>query len=247
MAPDVSKALEYEIRKEIADRYFGFRKLIEEDKMDLTEKIKQYSFIIEKRISFDLIRIYVLLKTEEMIQMFLELAGLEEKLFYDSYLTESEAIRARVFEGVRLRGITRTGCYKNLIFDGYERLETNVRLYREKFEELMALQNTISEEIKLFYRNNDLGTIMGFLRTLGDANVCGGMEGGMEVGLVGSMEKQMRIEQPLPIEHYLPIIPPLVPIETIHREMKQLINRAYTHHGGSLHEVLGESEFRLWR
>jgi hypothetical protein len=237
----------YEIKKEIADRYFGFRKLIEDDKTDLTEKIKQHSFIIEKRISFDLIRIYILLKAEDLIHIFLDVAGLEEKLFYDSYLTESSVIKDRVFEGVRLRGLTRTGCFKNMVFDGYERLETHVDQYREKFEELMDLQDTINEEIKLFYRNNDLGTIMGFLRSLGDSSVCGAMEGGMEVGMAMGLEEKMRIEKPLPIEHYLPVIPPLVPLETIRGEMKKLTDRAYTLHDETFQQVFVKGGFRLWR
>lgn len=230
MPKSIPDHLSFEIKKEIADRYFGFRKLIEEDKLDLDQKIKQYSFILEKRISFDLIRIYILLNDEELIHAFLSLTGLEEELFYDPYLTQSPTIKARVLEGVHLKGLTKAGRFKKLVFDCYERLVDHVDLYREKIEELKDLHDNINEEIKIFYKKNDLGTIMGFLRSLGDATVSGGMEGGMEVGVAGSLDKKMRIEPHLPIEYYLPIIPPLAPLGAIRSELKKLINRAYHLH-----------------
>ena len=33
MAPDITQMLNYELKKELADRYFGFRKLIEEEQL----------------------------------------------------------------------------------------------------------------------------------------------------------------------------------------------------------------------
>ncbi len=228
MKPDLDNYLNFEIKKEMADRYFGFRKLIEEDKIDYAEKIRQYSFILEKRISFDLIRIYILLKDEALIHRFLKLANIEQELFYDPYLTESVTIRERVFRGIRLRGFTRRRRFKFLLFDCYERLEGHVQHYREKFEELMTIQETISQEVALFYRKNDLGTMMGFLRSLSAPSVASGMAGGMEIGLGQDLDRKMLIEPPLPIEHFLPVLQSLTPLPTIRRELKKLYKTAYT-------------------
>ena len=114
MPTNIQDVLAYEIKKEMADRYFGFRKLIEEDTLDLKEKTRQHSFILEKRISFDLIRIYILLREEKIIRDFLLLTGFKEELFYDPYLAESETIKMRVFQGTKLRGFTWKGRYKNI-------------------------------------------------------------------------------------------------------------------------------------
>ncbi|MDH5298774.1 MAG: hypothetical protein OEV91_07120 [Desulfobulbaceae bacterium] len=248
MTVDIQQVLAYEMKKEIADRYFGFRKLIEEDKMALAEKLRQYSFIIEKRISFDLIRIYILLKDEKLIQSFLDLVGLEERLFYDPYLSQSQSIQERVFEGVRVRGLTRFNCFRNLVADGYERLIFHVDRYREKYEQLMEFQETIDEEIKIFHRQNDLGSIMGFLRSLGDARLSAGLEGGMEVGMVQALEKKMEVETPLPIEHYLPVIPSLPPVEQVGAQMKSLVKDAYPlHHEDFIDGLIARSSFPLWR
>ena len=237
--PEFQDFLALEIKKEMADRYFGFRKLIEEDKLDFSEKARQYSFILEKRIIFDLIRIYILLQTEPLVQRFLALIALPPTLFYDPYLTESPTIRARAFEGVRLHGLTRAGRFGNLFFDCYGRLEAHVEQYREKFAELQGYQKEINEEIDAFYRKNDLGTIMGFLRALGDEDRTGGMAGGMETGMAQDLENKMRIEPQLPVEHYLPIMPPLPALSSIRGELKKLVQESFRLHGPRVLSQIG--------
>ena len=127
----LDEALSGEVKKDIAERYFRFRKLIEDDKFDLSEKIRQYSFILQKRISFDLIRIYILLRDEDIIQAFLHLINLNEKLFYDTYLTESPSIAQRVFECQRFRGFTKSGRFKNYLIDCYENISRRRELRKK--------------------------------------------------------------------------------------------------------------------
>lgn len=232
--------LALEIKKEMADRYFSFRRLIEEDKLDFNEKTRQFSFILEKRITFDLIRIYILLQTDPLVYRFLSLTGLPPDPFYDPYLTQSPTIRARAFEGVHLHGLTRSGRFKNLFFDCYRRLELHVEQYREKFAELQGHQKDINAEIDLFYRNNDLGTIMGFLKALGDENRAGGMAGGMETGMAQALEERLRIEQQLPVEQYLPIMPPLPSLSSIRDELRKLVQEAYRLHGPRMLTLIGK-------
>jgi hypothetical protein len=239
-SPNIHEVLAYEIKKEIADRYFGFRKLIEDDKLDFAEKTRQYSFILEKRISFDLIRIYIVLKNEALIQRFLSLTGLPKDLFYDPYLTQSNTIRQRVFSGVRIHGLFHASRFKNLIFDCYKRLELHVVEYRTRFDELHKYREEINEEIETFYRQNDLGSIMGFLKTLGDPNKAGSMEGGMEVGMARNMEAKMHITPQLPPEHFLPVIQSLPPLASIKGELKSIIRAAYEDHGAELIHLLAK-------
>jgi len=240
--PDIEDVLAFQVKKELADRYFGFRKLIEEDKLDFSEKTRQYSLILEKRIRFDLIRIHLLLQQEELVLAFFTLTGLPAPLFYDSSLTQSNTLRERVFTGVRLHGLTQAGRFKNLIFDCYERLEAHMEQYREKFEELKEYREDINVEIKNFHRNNDLGSIMGFLRQLNDPNRSGSMEGGLENGIFENLDSKMRIEPELPVEHFLPFLPPLPELNSIRPELKELSERACRHHGRQLLKILSSME-----
>lgn len=243
MQPDITDVLTYEIKQEIASRYFGFRKLIEEDKLALSEKIRQYTFILEKRISFDLIRIYILLREERLIKEFMALANLPEDLFYDPYLTQSESIRKRVFEGVHFRGLSKKGCFINAITDCYERLVEHLAQYRAQFAELVAAQETISAEIDLFYKKNDLSSILGFLRGLGDSTAYGSMQGGMEPNLATELEQRLRITAPEPISEFLPVIPPLPPLSTISRELNRIISQAFEQQGKDIHDYLSSKTF----
>lgn len=228
MPPDIAKMLSYEVKKELADRYFGFRKLIENDKEELERQIRLKTLTREQQICLDLARMYILLGDEKMIQEFLALTGLEKKIFYDPYLLESLTIRKRVFEGVRARGFTMASRYKNLLLQGYETLEQHVALYRQDFGELLQERDTIAEEIKLFYKKNDLGNIMAFLRGL-DSTSSSPAErmGGAVFSPLGSLEDKMRVSPPQPIEQSLPIIPPLMPLRLIRRQLKQLAAKAY--------------------
>ncbi len=241
MRQDIGQTLTFEIKQDIATRYFGFRKLIEDDKMALTEKIRQYSFILEKRISFDLIRIYIILRDEALIEDFLKLTGLDQKMFYDPYFIESKTIRKRVFEGVKLRGLTKKGCYKNALMDCYDRLVNHVEQYREKFAELIDDQEVINEEIKIFYKKNNLSTILGFLRSLGDTGLTGHMQGGMEPDIASDMDQKLQLAPPPPISESLPIIPPLAPLSAIRKGLKRIGGQAFDLHKMDIHCYLSDN------
>ncbi|MDH3329207.1 MAG: hypothetical protein OEM01_08245, partial [Desulfobulbaceae bacterium] len=97
MQDDINKVLTLEVKKEMADRYFGFRKLIEEDIQDYDDQVLASHVRLEQKIGFDLVRLYILLKDETLIHEFFQLAGLDQLIFYDLYMTESPTIRKRVF------------------------------------------------------------------------------------------------------------------------------------------------------
>ncbi len=219
-----------EIKRDIASRYFGFRKLIEEDTLHLTEKIKHYSFILDKRISFDLIRIYILVKNEDLNYSFMALANLEKKLFFDIYLTESETIAKRVFMCQKFRGFTRKGRFKKYLLDCYENLHFHTELYRQKINELEQKHEMIAEDIKHFYNKNDINAIMGFLHSLSDNKTCRNcMQGGMEIGLAEGLGKKLQINAPPPIGQMMTILSPLRPLYEIRGKLKKLAGKAYTH------------------
>jgi hypothetical protein len=229
MPADISQFLNYEIKKELADRYFGFRKLIEEDKADLEKDICQHARTVGQRIVFDLNRIYIMLQDEELIHRFLELTGLEEKFYYDPYILTSPTLRRRIFAGVKARGLTAAGRFKYLFMQTYEQLTQDVETYREKYMELVNAQETIEEEIKIFYRQNDISTIMGFLRTMDAVESCG-LEGAIDTGLSECIERKMRVAPPVQVCFELPQIPPLIPLPQIKKSLKKLAETAFPRH-----------------
>jgi hypothetical protein len=113
----------------------------------------------------------------------------------------------------------------------YEALAIDVEKYREKLAELIDSQETIEEEIKLFYKKNDISTIMGFLRAIdGDQTTLGSLEGGMTNGFSESLEKKMRVLPPAKVIDELPILPQLTPLPQIKKEIKKLAEQALQLH-----------------
>jgi hypothetical protein len=229
MQDDINKLLTLEVKKEMADRYFGFRKLIEEDIQDYGDQVLASHVRLEQKIGFDLVRLYILLKDETLIHEFFQLAGLDQLIFYDLYMTESPTIRKRVFAEQKIRGLTRAGRFKNMIFDTYQNLTDDIDDYRKNIMKLTEEREAIAEEIKLFYKKHDLGTMMDFLRGLDGGGVysSGSMAGGLVQQPGEDLERKMRVNPPPPVEELLPVIPPVAPLSDIKKKLKKIIDRAF--------------------
>ncbi len=229
---DFAKSLTFEVKKEIADRYFGFRKIIEEDSDLYQREIIDTALMLENKIGFDLLRIYALLQDDELIEEFYTLTSLGEVLFFDSYVSHSPTIRKRLFEGQPVRGFFRKSRFRNMFFDVYASLYDHVHDYRRQLASLLEDHDVIEEEIRLFYQKNDISGIMLFLRNLeGDASTSGSMSGTITTGGAISIEKKMRLHAPQPVEKFLPVLKEIPEASSIKRELTALVRKAYKNQG----------------
>jgi hypothetical protein len=225
---DLAKTLAFEVKKEIADRYFGFRKIIEEDSDVYQKEVINSALVLETKIGFDLLRIYALLREDALIEQFYNLTNIGEVLFFDSYVSSSPTIRKRLFQDQKVHGFFRKSRFFNMFFDVYESLHNHVDDYRRRIAALVEGHGVIEEEIKLFYQKNDISGIMLFLRSLdSDSGTSGIMSGGIDSGGIISMEKKMRIQAPQPVEKFLPVLEAIPDPSSINSELKTLVNRAY--------------------
>ncbi len=225
---DFAQSLAFEIKKDIAERYFGFRKIIEEDSSDYQQEVIDSALSLETEIGFDLLRIYSLLQKDTLIHRFYELTGLGEVLFFDSYVSTSPTIRKRLFENLQVRGFFKKAQFQNMFFDIYQTLYEHVENYRTRIAALIEDHEVIEEEIKLFYQKNDISGIMLFLRDLdGDASTAGTMSGGMSNGGTISMETKMRMHAPDSVEKILPVLPSIPTASAIRSKLKALTEEAH--------------------
>jgi hypothetical protein len=226
---DITKLLSFEMKKEIADRYFGFRKRIEDDTGLYEQRLTASSLELENKIGFDLLRIYILLHNEELIHRFIRLVGLPQEFFYDPYFVQSPTIRKRAFSGKKLRGFTRRRRFRNLFYDTYISLAENIDDYHRTLSELTEEQETIREQINLFYRKNDIDSIMSFIRRLDnpDPGISQIMESGTGGDIHHGLDESMQLHPPLPACDLLPTISPLPPFKEVQPQLKQLIYEAY--------------------
>jgi hypothetical protein len=233
MHEDITDILALEVKKEMADRYFGFRKLIEEDIKEYDSQVLNSFLRLERKIGTDLVRLYILLKDENLIHEFFQLAGLDQLIFYDPYLSESPTLRARVFAGLKIRGLTRASRFRNMIFDIYEALGNDISQYRQNLTKLAIERDSIAEEIKLFNRKHNLGVMMDFLRDLdgSSGHQAGDMGGGLVQQSGEVLEQKLRFQPPPPVDELLPVIPQIVPLPRLKEPFKRIVTRSFLAQG----------------
>jgi hypothetical protein len=225
---DFAKTLAFEVKKDMAERYFGFRKIIEEDSDEYQQEIINFTLELETKIGFDLLRIYALLREDVLIMRFYKLIKLGETLFFDSYVSKSPTIRTRLLQDQEVRGFFRKTRFQNMFLDVYKQLRQHINDYRYRLASLIEDHEVIEEEIKIFYRKNDISGIMLLLRSLdGDGGTSGPMAGTLESGGTISLEEKMRLKAPQSVEKFLPILEAIPDPSSIKSELKSLINSAY--------------------
>ena len=229
---DLEKFLSFEVKKEIADRYFGSRKLIEDDSKEYDRRIKKAYEQLESQVGYDLIRLYILLQDESLVHDFFRLTGLRDDIFLEPYLMHSKTIRKRLFSGLHCRGLTRHARFQNCFLDTYSRLISSAERYRREVQRLVEEQQMIEQEIALFQRNNDLGVMMGFLRGLEGADAGDGVLTGELAPLANhTLEEKMKITPPKTVGTLLPALPDLPSLKQCRKRLIELIDTAYQRQG----------------
>ncbi len=230
---DINKMLSFEVKKEIADRYFGFRKLIEKDIINYKELTETALKLFKKNIIMDMARIKFLLNYQEIIYMFLKITGLSEMERIVARPEFSVDVKKIDLEHIPIRGITRKRRFSNMLFSLYNNLSMDIKSYRVFYKQIEQEQQTISEEVKLFYQKNDLGIIMDFFRNLDGPGSykTGEMEGGLTPGTSKKLEEKMRVTPPLPTDQTLPILPLPHPPGEIKGKLKQIADTSWSRQG----------------
>jgi hypothetical protein len=220
----IDNYLTFEVKKEIADRYFGFRKAIEDDSNRYLQDVFDCSRELEKGIGHDLVRIYTLLNSESLIDEFIDITHLPPRIFVDSYINTLPK-KDTIFRQQKFRGLTRKGCLNNMFFDTYERLADHIGHYRKIYNSLQEDQETIVEQINLFYRKNDIETIFHFLRSLDNTAAISSPTTAGQSDYT-SMASKLRLTPPPAINELLPEIPEIPEQKTIKKELKNLVRKA---------------------
>ncbi len=229
---DISTILALEVKKELADRYFGFRKIIEDDTTSYLEEIEKIQTELNDTIGADLTRIYHVLQDNNSISEFLNLTALQGQTFLSKYKNQDKTIKHQILADKKIRGFTRRSRLKNSLFDNYKALEKDIAAYNINLEELRLKHKTIQEQIKLFYQKNDLSGMMQFMRGLDmhGSHELTTMAGPTTQKQDSNMEKQLKISPPPPVEDFLPNISSPPPFKTLASELKKLAITSYKQH-----------------
>jgi hypothetical protein len=240
MEQDIGKALTYQIKREIAERYFGYRKIIEDDKLALEGMIFDLRFLYEQKVGRDMSRIYVLLRDKDLIDEFLRLTGWKDRPFFDPYTVESATIMQRLLQDMELHGWLAHNKFLNLLLDGYKRLCADTSEYREKLHEVLDEAQVIDEEISQFKQKFVLEEIMSFLNTLDRRDELASVLGeDMPPGRQEDLSSRLELIPVGDLGKLLPKVPDLPAPDKIKRGLKGLADRVDKSHKEEVLKAVG--------
>jgi len=225
---DIAQLFALEVKQELANRYFGFRKQIEDDINNYQARLgaagKEYINLIAE----DLQIIRSELGTEALFGDFLDL------------LNYPKVIVARIIKdygGQRrdqppppafsLMGLTKRQRQRHRFFRIYKEFRQHTLQQHELFATLQDEYNEICDQIHKFYRQNDINSILSFLRQI-DSHPDQYINAPPEQTLVArqkSLEDDLRIVPPPPVESAVMALAPPPDLEQLKTKLVSLLNR----------------------
>jgi len=234
---DLAESLSLEVRREIAERYFTHRKVLEEEIEEYLRELKEFEKE-EEKILREIVRLIFMLKDEDLVRRFEEITGKSVRSYHDEYLVYSPTIRKRLFRTLRTRGFTSKGKFLRLFEDTYKRLVAGLPEYQKKLRALEVWAKRINEDIEEFHREYDLGSIFGFFRSLE-----GERPSELAVPVQGEesgrgLEERLRFRPvPLPRSRFLDL-EGLPPWKKVSGALLHLAKEAYSRHTGEARKIL---------
>lgn len=227
---DFANAIAFEVKQEIADRYFGMRTRIETRAQQYLEQLHHADKVLTEAISFDLWRMRALFTAPQHFHFFLTLIDLpgEDAIDLCRRLTPPPG-KEELFRHLRGGGLTRRQRFRSLTTAVYCSLAKNIAAYNDTARLLEEEHQEICSEIERFRRQNDITDILSFLRTLD----CDDVDRRKHLHSSGtlqqniSLEKELRLVPPPATTTVLLPLRPIPPLSSIKNSFNALLHEAY--------------------
>ncbi|MFH0784446.1 MAG: hypothetical protein V2B20_21160 [Pseudomonadota bacterium] len=228
---DFAKALAYEVKQEIANRYFGFRTRIENQSKEYLANLLDAGQKYAAPIQLDLCRLQFLLDDPLLFNSFLNLAHLPRH--YALYLCNQSLDKGQeLFSAVHGKGFTRWRRFRNLAILIYHSLVENITAYNNSYLQLQEDHTEICMEIDKFQRQNDLSDILSFLRNLDskDSDRLNFLHSSTVFTSEKTLNEALQIAPPPSVTEMMIMLTPLPPLEEIKGQFTELLQQAFTRH-----------------
>ncbi len=232
---DFANAIAYEVKLEIANRYFGFRTRIESQSKEYLEKLQVASRELEAAIQLDLCRMQFLLQEPRLFCSFITLAGLPRDYALKAGHRQSSLKGQELFMTMRGEGFTRWRRFRGLSIIVYQSLSEIIATYYDTYLQLKEEHSEICMEINKFQRQNDLSDILSFLRNLDspDTERRKFLHSNSILQPTEGLEQDLRIAQPPPVTETMILLTPLVPLKQIKGQFTEILKQAFALHDPS--------------
>ncbi len=229
---DFANAIAYEVKQEIASRYFGFRTRTEDWCKKYLEKVQTAANENTQSIRLDLCRMQYLLQEPRLFCVFLDLIGLPREDIHRIYSLPQSPLGIELFSEMRGRGFTRWRRFRGLAMLVYKSLADNIVIFRDTYLQLEEEHTDICLEIEKFQRQNNLSDILCFLRNLDSPDVgrLKFLHANSNLLSSTSLETDLRIPPPPPVSETLLLFNLLPPVKQIQEQFTVILKQAFSHH-----------------
>jgi hypothetical protein len=236
---DIASALAYQIKKEIAENYFGGRKALEEEREDLINQMDRLAKAWEQEVLPYLARIYYYLADQEAGKQFLVIIHQEEWLDRLIDIQDNPAVNHIVATCSPGFSLTARGKLNKSVLALYQKAEQKSGPLVETCQTLLKKGRLFNEELADFQGRYNLLDILSFVRTIESTdNLKGVMGENTDPRAVPALEEAMVIHPVDLSRESHPPIHPLPPFSKIKKPIAQLLSITFQDHCSEIEDRL---------
>jgi hypothetical protein len=230
-AGDIAAALAYQVKKEIAENYFGARRSLEEEREELLSRSRKLVRSWEKEVLPLLIQIGSLLMSETAVRAFLKIIKREDLLPLLKKETAECKPNQEVLSCSPSFALTARGKYRNLIFATYALARQRMKKLAEEIEGLEKQAVLFNEDLAKFNTSFCLSDILSFIKALDGVDGLKGVLGeNIDPRAVPLLEEKLLL-RPLQLSREgLPSRLVLPPLKEIKGPLGKCLDQAYSEH-----------------
>ena len=228
---DFANAIAHEVKQEIADRYFGFRRRIEAEIQNYLQRLHTIDQEITTRIQLDIRRMQFLLQKDRLFKAFLLVARLPERFTDDAWQLPT-VTPLQLFAQIKGEGFTRRRRFRDLAFKVYLSLAANIAAYREAYLDIKEQHEDICTQIDDFHRTNDLPSILSFIRSFdtAEADRLKFLHSETALHPGRNLDQDLKISHPRPVDNTMPMLTPVPTLKQVKGALTELLDQAFLLH-----------------
>ena len=236
---DIAAALAYQVKKEIAENYFGGRKDLEEEREDLIRRGEKLHRSWEQEVRPVLLRIYRLLTGGEAGRAFLSLINREDLIGPLEEADRKGPTHQAAGPGRPPLALTRRGRYKKLILTLYDAAVIKAGSIHEEFKTLQKGVGLFNEDLGKFNGCYNLAEILSLTKAIENSDDLKGVLGqNTDPRAVPELEKKLLL-RPLDLSQAgIASLDPLPPLREIRASLKEQIDDLYRRQGPEIKRIL---------
>jgi hypothetical protein len=227
---DISAALAYQVKKEIAENYFGTRRELEAEREEIEELKKKIQKEWDRAVLPNLILIGQLLIGIEEIRAFLNLIKREDLIEAVQSALKRPGTDSTPAECAVPFALTAKGKYNKLIFYLYQRAKTEGDELGEEFRLWKKKADLFNEDLNKFSSNYQLSDILALVHSIEIRDDLKGVLGeNIDPRTIPLLEEKL-VLKPIGLDREEGWLQPLPPLKEVRTSLKLLLDQAFQAH-----------------